>query len=756
MTQDDVRLRYLRRLQGWPAAMRRYLYALPGRPDLGCFGTGDHGNWGMQANNTAAAAFAVLACEPAADLDHTEMRRDEVLCWALRLVRFALHSHHAGGGVALDGSPWGHTWISALCIERMMHGLEALQEHLTDADRDALKRVLVSECDWLLDAYHRGAAESPGAITAGLVNNNHPENNIWNGCILHRTARMFPDTPRRDEYLDKGTGFLLNGISVEADAASDEPIAGKRLADWHVGANFFPSYALNHHGYLNVGYMAICLSNIAMLHFSCRSNGWAPPEGLYHHARELWQLVKTCTFPDGRLWRIGGDTRVRYCYCQDYAVPTWLLALDHLGDSDAEAFECGWLSQLDTEAAANPDTAFLSARLSDLEAVSPLYYTRLEGDRAVSLSMGALWRRRLETGSPATAALDAQRPAVHVLGNWSDAYHGSMMVRGSRRLASWTWRAGQPPQGQCIPPWASSMAEWQGNLAGCVRGLGMAHENRCEPSHQESFAGGFATCGRVTVHSRRHVAEGEGDRDVAFIDLACVALPDDRSVVLLQRARTGTRAWFTTVGGLLLRVPNDVFNGMRRTAVDAGGQFELQGCTGTALTRTVTGDWLNLDGCLSVMRIFGSPLVVRQPAARQIIIRDKPEGGGNLFADEICCGFREGAHAADAGAILFDLGAVVLSGVDASETCDAFEAYRPGAVAVPAADVRCVTLRGGDRRHYCVAANFSAREEAVLPLPATLGESPRVLAGALLRSAASEGCELVIPPGQVALAAEDA
>ena len=756
MQQESLRLRYVRRLESWPAAMRRYLYRLPGRPDLGCYGPGDHGHWAMQANNTAAAAFSVLATDPALDPERADMSRDEMLTWALRLIRFSLHSHKAGGSVTTDEQPWGHSWISALCLERMMHGVEALNECLTDEDRDILGRVLVSECDWLMDEYHRGATETPGAITAGLVQHNHPENNLWNGCLLHRTARMYPDVERRDEYLEKGTAFLLNGISVEADADAAEVIAGRPLSAWHVGPNFFPSYALNHHGYLNVGYMAICLSNIAMLHFSCRAHGWTAPDGLYHHARELWQLVKSCTFPDGRLWRIGGDTRVRYCYCQDYAVPTWLWARDCLGDTDTEALEAGWLGILETEAEANPDGAFLSARLAELESLSPLYYTRLEGDRAVSMSMGAYWRRQSPAAADAAGATAAAAPVepVRLLSSWSDDYHGSMMVRGSNRLASWTWRAGQPPQGQCLPPWASSMAEWRGNLAGCVQGLGEVHEARCKPLQNDSFEGGFATFGRVTVHSRQPFAEGDADADVADIDLACVALPDDRTVVVLQRASVGPRTWLRTVKGLFLQVPNDVFNDMQRSGTDEAGRFTLRGCPETAQTRVVNGDWVNLDGCLSVLRVYGPPLVIHQPAQRQIGIRGKERAGGQLYADEICCGCAVGMQAVEPRTVLFDLGVALWSGVDAELTQRLMGEDPPRVVSTAGSDVRQLVLRGPDRRWYRILVNYGGTEAALALVPVR-EQWPRVLAGGATRRDTAEGMQAVVPPESVVVMGEE-
>lgn len=87
---------------------------------------------------------------------------------------------------------------------------------------------------------------------------------MWNGCLLLRTAAMFPDCPRADEYREKGYTFLINAISVPTDATCSIVKDGRKVSDRHLGANFFESYALNHHGYLNVGYMVICLSNMAV------------------------------------------------------------------------------------------------------------------------------------------------------------------------------------------------------------------------------------------------------------------------------------------------------------------------------------------------------------------------------------------------------------------------------------------------------------------------------------------------------------
>jgi len=139
-------LDYLRILERWPAYAERFWWNDPARPDLGCFGTG-YNSWGVQTNQKYLGAMAILATHPELDEAVAGCSREAILDRALRALRYSLATHVSGDHHCSDGTRWGHTWISALGIERMMHGVEALEEHLTDADRAGLRRVLTSEAD---------------------------------------------------------------------------------------------------------------------------------------------------------------------------------------------------------------------------------------------------------------------------------------------------------------------------------------------------------------------------------------------------------------------------------------------------------------------------------------------------------------------------------------------------------------------------------------------------------------------------------
>jgi hypothetical protein len=727
---------YRRALEPWCRFASNRLHRTA--PDSLCYGIGSHGHWSLQAHDTAFAAFAALAADPGLDPARAGFSRDELTATALAMLRFTLRSHLANGGACTDGQPWGHSWISALGLERLMHGVEALEPVLAPDLKAMWRALLTSEADWLLADY---------PVKAGLVKDNKPESNLWNGALLQRTALLFPDSPRAAAWREKGTVFLLNSISIPADAGSDAVFAGKPLRDRHAGANFFPSFACNHHGYLNVGYMVICLSNLALFYFACRTRGWPVPPELEWHARELWRLVSSCTFPDGRLLRIGGDTRVRYAYCQDYAIPLWLYARDRFGDPVAERHEAGWLGQVERERNGNADGSFMGGRLGRLRDTSPNYYLRLEGDKACTLSMGLYWRRTLP-GFPAAPEATPEPP----LTRWEDDHHGAFFHRSPKRFASWVWEAAEKPQGLCLPPDASTWAEWRTNLAGRVLGVGKLNAHAVRRRFGFTFEGGFATAGRLAVQTSAFISEGDLDEEIATLDLVFAALPDGATVVVLQRARTLHLAYLREWKSLLLQIGNDVMNGFKRRFAWEGGARTFRAPPRKAGRMVLNSRWINVENRMGAAILYGSDsFILNRPAERQITIKDYPsrthtsDGGGSLYAEEILLHDENGVRAVDGNTVLFDIGCALRCGEKRAATA----ARAMAAVAVAAKDdLRVVRLAGADKAPYLLAANLGDEAQVVEPPPGAWTDCRTGLP-------AFPGGRLALDPGQVALARGD-
>ena len=354
-------------------------------------------------------------------------------------------------------------------------------------------------------------------------------------------------------------------------------IAGKPVRERHVGANFFPNYALDHHGYLNVGYMVICVSNAAMLHFDMKAAGLPRPESLDHHQGDLWQVLRRFIFDDGRLARIGGDSRVRYAYCQEYLLPSLLYIADRW--RDPHALDLGRTpGRADAGRTGRQRRRHvLRRRMGHMRDANPHYFTRLESDRACVLAMALNYAPLVDTPPPSDDDLE---DTVH--GGWIEPEHGAVLHRSPTRLASFSWRARGLTQAMCQPPHASDLAEWSLNLCPVVQFLGddgkdTGQHRRLLRQHITSFDGGFVTCGSVMEGVDLRIDEGAHCTDQAVTHIAFAALPDARTCLGLHYVVTAAdRVGFTTmVKSLHLNVPNDLFNGFERRIHTADGTFTL-------------------------------------------------------------------------------------------------------------------------------------------------------------------------------------
>jgi len=695
----------------WAGFAERYWWDAPDRDDLGGFGTG-YDNWGVQTNQKYLAAMAVLAMLPEAAEHLKGCTQPLALERALRALRFSLASHKSGDYQCADGRKWGHTWISALGIERMMHAVYLLEPRMSDDDRDALRRVLTSEADWIHNRYTK---HGHTGVCAHLWDGNHtnvPESNLWNGALLWRTAMMYPDHAEAGAWRQRAHEFLMNAVSVPADADDRRIVAGRPVRDWHVGANFFDHYALDHHGYLNVGYMVICLSNAAMLHFDMKSIGQAPPESLYHHQKDLWRTVRRFVFADGRLARIGGDTRQRYCYCQDYLLPALVLAAEHWQDSQALGLLAGAVDLIRQEQSGNSDGGFLSSRLAHLAEASPYYYTRLESDKAAALSMTVCWLRDLQ--APVREAETDFEACV--AGGWEEPQHGAVFHRSATRLASWSWRAAHHRvQGLCLPPRSGHLAEWEDNLSGEILTQGAGGDRKVRACLLHSFDGGFVTMGEITEGIDAYIQEGWQSDECARHYIVAAALPDAHTMVRMEWAVSSPRrVYLTSVLGVKLEVPNDLFNQHVRRYASGSGDRRVASHTGPGRKLIdFRSSWVNVDDQIGLIGVYGAD-------GWRLLQRGHRIGGafGSLFTDTLCWQFRQGMWDVWGPAVILDNACVILSSTDAGQTRRLHASNAAQRLDCRHDDgrddvSRAVLVRGRDNRQYLLVANFSGSRGSI-------------------------------------------
>lgn len=708
---------YYNSLLKWIGASREYLHTVNAEKNIMFYGTGDS-VWGVNTLKKAFAAYTVASEYDAFDEHIAGMTREKARSTARGMLRYALETHLEGSMYLTDGKKWGHTWISSLGLERVMHALDLMLPELSEEELMLLKRVQCSECDFLCDTYVIEAERYNIIDKTGFVadygktnNKNKPESNVWNGAVLYRTAMMFPDAPRASQYKARAAEFFVNGISVASDAQSGKEYDGRTVASMFVGDNFFESYALDHHGYLNLGYAALPLSNIAMLHYAYQSRGLKTPEAVFHHAGDLWSFIKACTFEDGTLCRVGGDARTRYCYCQDFMVPILIFARDVLHDPDAENMEYNWMNKICYEQALSGDGSYLLERCASLKEESPLYYTRLESDRALSCSIGFLWNDMIGKKAGTNKNIGS------CISQWSEPYHGACILRSDRRLASWCWRGAEGPTGLCVPRNGSDYAEYRHNMFAEIRSHSQVDEVIKEKEHSVKLVdGGFLSIGRAETYALRFYAEAEPDKLIAVHDVAVAALPDDGTMLVMQRAKNLHRAYLKSVKPGYLLVQNDIFNGKRRIMRYERGEKLLLTASGADKPWRLDSKWANFDDTLGVTLCYGDDsLSLYRPSKRQIGISGRELPEGMLYAEEVCIAPRTESFWAEQDEFIVDAGFAVFIGIDAQQT-----KKRQVGTAVKKKDVRCAGVCGADGRKYMLAANFGADRQSVAEIEGML------------------------------------
>ncbi|MCK5740608.1 MAG: hypothetical protein KAH48_00195, partial [Chlorobi bacterium] len=332
---------------------------------------------------------------------------------------------------------------------------------------------------------------------------------------------------------------------------------------------------------------------------------------------------------------------------------------DQYGDEDALQYESGWLRQVIKETAVNADGSFLSSRLKTIAQQSPYYYTRLEGDRAVTMSYGAYWRRLYEDLPQQTDS----KKELDIL--WQDEFHGATLARDANRIASWVWVAGQRPNGLCVPSSRSDMAEWQHNLSGELVTSGNPIPTIISHGH-DIFDGGFVNYGCLHWTESSPLGEGEAEDVFAQHSIVFAALPDNQTVVCLQYAETTRRIYLPYIKGLGLKMPNDLFNDFKRKYTSQEGTVELASCPDKEEIIKLKSSWLNIDDCLAVLTIYGDEyLTIYRPAERQIKIKGKPTLT-SLYADEICSVFKADKNIEPPNKVVIDTAFMLMTGIDAA------------------------------------------------------------------------------------------
>ncbi|MFO8079151.1 MAG: hypothetical protein R6V07_02490, partial [Armatimonadota bacterium] len=217
---------------------------------------------------------------------------------------------------------------------------------------------------------------------------------------------------------------------------------------------------------------------------------------------------------------------------------------------------------------------------------------------------------------------------------------------------------------------------------------------------------------------------------------AVAALPDERTMVVLEHCVAPFRCYLAEVKGLKLNVPNDVFNMMQRTYAFDGGSIRARG-DDPACAIALGSHWACVDDTIGIVGVWGADGLTLYQAGE----RRASGYADSLFYDELCFPCIAPSSAAGSalpyldfapGEIILDCASVVLSGADAGETAEVAASVQR--VDLGEDNLRGVRVPGADGASYAVVANFG-EEPAEVALPIESPEATDCASGEAVRAA---------------------
>jgi hypothetical protein len=271
--------------------------------DAGYWGDGvSDGNQGIRAIGEMVFTCGVLLkysdAPNAAD-------RAAWLSKATAALRFACATHKTGREKCPDGKSWGNSWQSAMWTGTLGFGAWLIWDKLDAPLQQAVERVVAAEADRFL----------AGRPPQGTDNDTKAEENGWNLICLSLAPNMFPAHPHAAAWNEKAIEYMINTLSAPQDRQDATVVDGRPVREWFSGANLFPDFTLENHGFFHPAYVA-CSSYFltqAALHFVYAHR--PIPQAATHHLRDVWHMFRTIllpqgepAYPQGMDWELHGIT----------------------------------------------------------------------------------------------------------------------------------------------------------------------------------------------------------------------------------------------------------------------------------------------------------------------------------------------------------------------------------------------------------------------------------------------------------------
>lgn len=269
---------------------------------------------------------------------------------ALKTLRYAVSTHKAVRKKTCgDGNYWGsvseadHKWESSLWALSVAYSAYFQWDKLPDSLRTDIYKLLRAECNYELER----------DIPTGYRYDTKAEENGWEVGVLAAALGLFPDDELAPRWFERMREFAINSYSHPSDSTNNEVIDPwfnqQTVADLYRGANLYPDWTLQNHGFFHTSYQNVVIQELGeaalalKLFQSGKGEKWHSRSLLHNCDAVAKNVLNWLTLPDGEQAMPNGNDWSLFLYDQ---VTSYSTLACQLRDPDALLFEGKAMEQI--------------------------------------------------------------------------------------------------------------------------------------------------------------------------------------------------------------------------------------------------------------------------------------------------------------------------------------------------------------------------------------------------------------------------
>lgn len=652
----------------------------------GYFGNGQSVEHGARTNADYALIYAFIYKKCQDQALPNGLTFETVKQHALAAIRYSYNTHKTGTLNCTNGSKWGLVWESSMWCTSTAFASWLMADELTAADKAAIKTMVMAEANYNLSR----------TIPTAIPSDTKAEENGWDTNIMAIASALYPEEKNAEAWTYRCKQFAMNTYSVAADLYRKDPVKdvvdGKTIADWHIGGNLFPDFALENHNFFHTSYLNIPIQEMSesLLAYKAVQNpvkpAFAIPNALKHNVLNVWNsMLKEFIMADGILAMPNGNDWSMYIYDE---LGTYSALACIYRDPDALMLESMVLQYAKKRQATTPDGAFL---------LNPDVGERRMAVTARRLVFAHLYHDYFPTQSMVAtkwADFSKQHETTKYL-----PYNGIIRSNNADKYVTFSWFQSQDGSsyksymGMVSPNDMNNSnivfpfkAGNMGNFTGYTDVSGYTRNASLVSNTFAMYPKSFSTTGKLSITSS------------SLLKYLAFYTTPGKATIYHEDLVGSVSATMTKDGGLMQGITTDVLTQPTRTLYHAGGNISSNGST----VSTIPGNWVNVDNVYGMVVNGGSGIAFGEK-----------ELSTSVYVSKLYGSYSTTSKAFTTGQTLFSRSSIVYPNVTAATTQLLATREKYPTVAT---GWKATAAEDPDGRRYLLMSNFRSASGSVLTL----------------------------------------